>query len=101
MQALFPIWKRDTRELIATFLAQDFRSITCCIDTRKLGDAFVGREIDKQFLSELPPDVDPCGENGEFHSFACGGPLFANSIAVRTGDTVRRDSFLFCDLLPI
>ncbi len=101
MTALFPIWKRDTRELLESFLTYEFRSITCCIDTRKLCDSFVGREIDRRFLNELPPEVDPCGENGEFHSFACAGPLFAHEIRVRTGETVRRDSFLFCDLLPI
>jgi uncharacterized protein (TIGR00290 family) len=100
MQALFPIWKRDTRELIETFLTCGFRSITCCIDTKKLDDSFVGREIDRRFVSELPAGVDPCGENGEFHSYACGGPLFDQEISVRTGETVRRDSFLFCDLLP-
>jgi uncharacterized protein (TIGR00290 family) len=101
MQALFPIWKRDTRELIDTFLARQFRSITCCIDTRKLDDSFVGREINRQFLCDLPAGVDPCGENGEFHSYACGGPLFAQEIPVRRGEIVRKDSFLFCDLLPI
>jgi uncharacterized protein (TIGR00290 family) len=101
MTALFPIWKRDTRELLESFLTHEFRSITCCIDTRKLPDSFVGRQIDRQFLNELPAEVDPCGENGEFHSFACAGPLFAHEIPVRTGETVRRDSFLFCDLLPI
>ena len=62
----------------------EFRSITCCIDTRKLPDSFVGREIDRRFLNELPPEVDPCGENGEFHSFAFAGPLFAHEIPVRT-----------------
>lgn len=101
MQALFPIWKRDTHELMDTFLAAGFRSITCCIDTRKLDDSFVGRDIDRRFLHDLPAGVDPCGENGEFHSYACAGPLFADAIPVRRGETVRRDSFLFCDLLPI
>jgi uncharacterized protein (TIGR00290 family) len=100
LQALFPIWKRDTHELMETFLAREFRSITCCIDTRKLDDAFVGREIDRQFLAELPAGVDPCGENGEFHSFACAGPLFDREIPVSRGEIVRKDSFLFCDLLP-
>jgi uncharacterized protein (TIGR00290 family) len=100
MQALFPIWKRDTRELIGTFLALGFRSITCCIDTRRLDDSFVGREIDRRFLSDLPAGIDPCGENGEFHSYTCAGPLFDREIPVRCGETVRRDSFLFCDLLP-
>lgn len=101
MQCPFPIWKRDTRELLESFLTNEFRSVTCCIDTRKLPDSFVGRQIDRNFLDELPSGVDPCGENGEFHSFAYAGPVFAREIPVRTGETVRRDSFLFCDLLPI
>ena len=101
MQCLFPIWKRDTRELLESFLANEFRSVTCSIDTRKLPDSFVGRQIDRNFLDELPSGVDPCGENGEFHSFACAGPVFAREIPVCIGETVRRDSFLFCDLLPI
>ena len=100
LRALFPIWKRDTGELIDSFLTQGFRSITCCIDTRKLDDSFVGREIDRRFLSELPAGVDPCGENGEFHSYTCAGPLFDREISVRIGERLRRDSFLFCDLLP-
>jgi uncharacterized protein (TIGR00290 family) len=100
MRALFPIWKRETRELIDTFLSRGFRSITCCIDTKKLDDSFVGREIDRQFLTDLPAGVDPCGENGEFHSYACAGPLFAEDIPVSRGEFLRRDSFLFCDLLP-
>jgi len=99
LAALFPIWKRDTSELVETFLARGFRSITCCIDSRKLDDSFVGREIDRRFLSELPAGVDPCGENGEFHSYTCAGPVFDREISVRTGETLRRDSFLFCDLL--
>jgi uncharacterized protein (TIGR00290 family) len=100
LTALFPIWKRDTGELIESFLTRGFRSITCCIDTRKLDDSFVGREIDRKFVRELPADVDPCGENGEFHSYNCAGPLFDREISVSTGETLRRDSFLFCDLLP-
>lgn len=99
MEALFPIWKRPTSELIATFLGLGFRSTTCCIDTRKLDDSFVGREIDEQFVGALPAGVDPCGENGEFHSFAWSGPIFGEEIPIRCGETVRRDSFLFCDLL--
>jgi uncharacterized protein (TIGR00290 family) len=101
IQAVFPIWKRDTRELMESFLARGFRSITCCIDIRKLDDSFVGREIDRQFLNELPAGVDPCGENGEFHSYACAGPLFDKEIPVRAGERRRDGSFLFCDLLPI
>ncbi|HTI51776.1 MAG TPA: ATP-binding protein [Planctomycetaceae bacterium] len=99
MEALFPIWKRPTDELIATFLGLGFRSTTCCIDTRKLDESFVGREIDEQFVRALPAGVDPCGENGEFHSFAWSGPIFGEDIPICCGETVRRDSFLFCDLL--
>lgn len=99
MQALFPIWKRPTAGLIATFLGLGFRATTCCIDLRKLDESFVGRELDEQFVRALPADVDPCGENGEFHSFTWGGPIFSEEVPVRCGETVLRDSFLFCDLL--
>lgn len=101
MQAVFPIWQRDTRALYESYLADGFRAITCCIDTQKLDDGFVGRALDQQFLAELPPGVDPCGENGEFHSFTWAGPIFSEEIGVRIGELVRRDSFLYCDLLPI
>jgi uncharacterized protein (TIGR00290 family) len=100
MEAVFPIWKRDTRELVQEFLNSEFRATTCCIDTRRLDDSFVGRVMDQQFFRDLPADVDPCGENGEFHSLAWGGPIFNGEISVRAGERVRRDSFLFCDLLP-
>jgi uncharacterized protein (TIGR00290 family) len=100
MQAIFPIWKRNTRKLIDTFLSRGFRSITCCIDTGQLDDSFVGREIDQRFVDELPSGVDPCGENGEFHSYTCAGPLFDREIPVSRGEIVRKDSFLFCDLIP-
>lgn len=100
LQALFPIWRRDTRELVNTFLERGFRSITCCIDGRVLPDEFAGRVIDHQFVSELPAGADPCGENGEYHSFTFAGPLFRHEIAVQPGERVRRDSFLYCDLIP-
>lgn len=99
LRAVFPIWQRDTRELVATFLEQGFRSITCCIDGRVLGDEFAGRVIDRQFISDLPGGVDPCGENGEFHSFTFAGPLFRREIAVRPGERVRKGDFLYCDLV--
>jgi uncharacterized protein (TIGR00290 family) len=100
MTALFPIWKRDTRELIRFIHAQRFRAIAACIDTKVLDPSFAGRELDESFFRDLPPHVDPCGENGEFHTFVFDGPLFHSPIPVRTGAVVNRDGFVFCDLLP-
>jgi len=100
MTALFPIWKQDTRELASRFLAEGFRAIAVCIDPAKLGPEFAGRELDHAFFRHLPPNVDPCGENGEFHTFVFDGPVFRSPIAVRAGEVVKRDNFVFCDLLP-
>jgi uncharacterized protein (TIGR00290 family) len=100
MEALFPIWKRDTRELAREFVRLGFRAITVCVDPRVLDSSFAGRELDASFLSDLPPGVDPCGENGEFHTFVFDGPIFKNRITFRPGETVLRDGFCFCDLLP-
>jgi uncharacterized protein (TIGR00290 family) len=100
MQALFPIWRRDTRELAREFVRQGFRAITVCVDPRVLDASFAGRELDANFFAELPPGVDPCGENGEFHTFVFDGPVFKMPIAFRVGEKVLRDGFCFCDLLP-
>jgi len=100
MAALFPIWKRDTRELIRSFHAQRFRAISACIDPKVLAPSFAGRELDQSFFRDLPPNADPCGENGEFHTFVFAGPIFRWLIPVRTGEVVHRDGFVFCDLLP-
>jgi uncharacterized protein (TIGR00290 family) len=101
MTALFPIWKRDTRELIRTFHSAKFRAIAVCIDGKVLDRSFAGRELDETFFRDLPPHADPCGENGEFHTFVFDGPIFRAPIPVRAGETIERDSFLFCDLLPL
>ncbi len=100
MTALFPIWKRDTWELIQFFHQQHFRAITACIDSKVLDPSFAGRELDESFFRDLPPSADPCGENGEFHTFVFDGPIFHSRIPVRTGEVVNRDGFVFCDLLP-
>jgi uncharacterized protein (TIGR00290 family) len=100
MTALFPIWKRDTRELIRFFHQQRFRAIAACVDTKALDPSFASRELDESFFHDLPPHADPCGENGEFHTFVFDGPIFQSPIPVRTGDVVNRDGFVFCDLLP-
>jgi uncharacterized protein (TIGR00290 family) len=100
MQALFPIWKRDTRELAREFVRLGFRAITVCVDPRVLDASFAGRELDKSFFADLPPAVDACGENGEFHTFVFDGPIFQTPIPCRVGEKVLRDGFCFCDLLP-
>jgi len=101
MKALFPLWKRDTRELARSFIDLGFKAVVSCVDSQAIGKAFVGRVFDERFLSELPPAVDPCGENGEFHSFVYDGPIFSRAICYAVGDIVLRDErFYFCDLLP-
>jgi len=100
MTALFPLWKRDTRELIRYFHEQQFRAIATCVDSKVLDPSFAGRELDESFFRDLPPNADPCGENGEFHTFVFDGPIFQSPIPIRTGDIVNRDGFIFCDLLP-
>ncbi len=100
MQALFPIWKRDTRELAREFVRQGFRAIAVCVDPRVLDASFAGRELDASFFADLPPGVDACGENGEFHTFVFDGPVFKTPIPIRVGEKVLRDGFCFCDLLP-
>jgi diphthamide synthase (EF-2-diphthine--ammonia ligase) len=100
MTARFPIWKRDTRDLIRHFQHHKFRSVAVCIDPKILSPSFAGRQLDAAFFRDLPPQADPCGENGEFHTFAFDGPIFRHPIPFRTGEVIQRDSFVFCDLLP-
>lgn len=100
VRAVFPLWGRDTRALAHDMIEQGFRARTTCIDPRKLAASFAGRQFDARFLSELPPEVDPCGENGEFHTFVTGGPMFSREIAVERGEIVERDGFVFADLVP-
>ncbi len=101
MKGIFPIWGRDTAELTRTFIDLGFQAIITCVDSKVLDKRFVGRVIDKHFLDELPPNVDPAGENGEFHSFVFDGPIFGERIAYTLGKQVLRDSFYFCDLVPV
>ncbi len=101
MRPVFPLWGCDTRQLVYSLLTTGFKAVTTCVDTHALGQAFVGRSIDEQFLSELPATVDPCGENGEFHSFVSDGPIFRKPISYLIGEKVLRDErFYFCDLVP-
>ena len=100
MSGLYPVWGRNTPHLIREFLARGFKAAVVCVDPAKLSRAFVGRVLDGQFLSELPAEVDPCGENGEFHTFVFDGPGFRAPVPFSFGEIVRRDGFWFADLVP-
>ena len=100
MRAAFPLWKKDTRALAREMIASGMRAVLTCIDPRKVPRELAGREFDESLLDDLPDDVDPCGENGEFHTFAYAGPALRQPIAVRVGDIVDRDGFVFADVLP-
>jgi uncharacterized protein (TIGR00290 family) len=100
MEAMFPLWKQDTEELVTRFIELGFKAIVTCVDSRVLDSSFVGKHIDQDFMERLPLGVDPSGEHGEFHSFVYDGPIFQQKISVSIGEVVLRDSFFFCDLLP-
>jgi uncharacterized protein (TIGR00290 family) len=98
-EALFPLWRRDTSMLARLFIEAGFEAILVCVDPTKLDPSFAGRRFDADLLDDLPPSVDPCGENGEFHTFVYAGPIFSQRLACKTGEIVKRDGFVFCDLL--
>jgi uncharacterized protein (TIGR00290 family) len=111
IEASFPLWKRDTRELINEFIDLGFKTVVSCVSDKYLDESFVGRVIDKEFIEDLPADVDPCGENGEFHTFVFDGPIFKNPIDFTIGEKTYRkyenkddphleNGFWFCDLIP-
>jgi uncharacterized protein (TIGR00290 family) len=100
MSAVFPIWKRDTRELASAFMQLGFRGIVVCVDLKVLDASFAGRFLDAQFFRDLPRNADPCGENGEFHTFVFDGPIFTEPVRFSVAEKVVRDSFCFCDLVP-
>lgn len=98
----FPLWHRPTGELAREFIALGFRAVLCCVDTQALAADFAGREYDDALLRDLPASVDPCGENGEFHTFVYAGPLLKTPILFERGERVlREERFSYCDLLPI
>lgn len=112
ISAVFPLWKRDTKDLIHEFLDIGFKTIITCVNETYLDKSFAGRIIDENFLRDLPENVDPCGENGEFHTFTFDGPIFKNPVGFTIGDVVRKTYpkpktddedggdyvFWFCDL---
>jgi uncharacterized protein (TIGR00290 family) len=113
--AEFPLWKRDTKELVNEFLHLKFKTITCCVNDAYLNEDKVGEEIDEEFIKTLPPNIDPCGENGEYHTFCYAGPLFTKDIKFSKGEKIYKSleiklqddtkptstkGFWFCELLP-
>jgi uncharacterized protein (TIGR00290 family) len=119
MKGIFPIWKMNTKKLIFDFINKNFKTVICCTNDGYLGKEWVGREIDKSLIKQLPTNIDPCGENGEFHTFCFDGPLFKKKINFSIGEKVYKKlelktdnsdiiqiniatkGFWFCDLLPI
>jgi len=99
LTCLFPLWKKPTRSLARTFIDEGFRAVTVCVYSKMLDESFAGRRFDTTFLDDLPSGVDPCGENGEFHTFVFDGPIFSQPIEFAGGTVVERDGFFFYDLL--
>ena len=108
IQAVFPLWKKDTKELLTKFIELGFKTIIVCVNSDKLDQSFAGRIIDHDFINSLPDDVDSCGENGEFHTFCFDGPYFKNPVPFTIGETIYSEynnngiktGYWFCDLLP-
>jgi uncharacterized protein (TIGR00290 family) len=97
---VFPLWERPTAALARAMIDGGVETYLVCIDLKQLSRDFAGRKFDKALLADLPPGIDPCGENGEFHSCVVAGPMFKRKIAVMVGETVERDGFAYTDLLP-
>lgn len=100
LEPLFPLWDADTSTLARGMLGSGLRAVLTCVDPKQLAAPFVGRLYDAALLADLPAGVDPCGERGEFHTFCFAGPMFATEVAVRVGETLSRDGFVYADLLP-
>ena len=97
---LFPLWGQNTRELVCEMIDGGLRARIVCVDPAKMPADFAGRDLDREFLRQLPETVDPCGENGEFHTFTYAGPMFREPIPIKSGECVTRDGFIFGDLIP-
>ncbi len=99
LEPLFPLWELPTRELAHEMVQAGVKAKVTCVDPAKLDPGFAGRDFDAEFLADLPESVDPCGENGEFHTFVYDAPVFASPIIVKTGEVVQRDGFVFADVV--
>lgn len=100
MQGVYPLWHEGTRGLADEFIGAGYKAAVCCVDPRAVPGAIAGRDFDDALIAELPESCDPCGENGEFHSFVYDGPLFKSPVKITRGETVERDGFTFADLVP-
>ena len=98
MRGVFPLWGRDTTKLARLIVDSGFRAIICTVDPKAMDKSYCGIEFDSDFVSRIPPGVDPCGENGEFHTFVYDGPTFKERIDIKVGDVVLRDGFYFADI---
>jgi diphthamide synthase (EF-2-diphthine--ammonia ligase) len=98
--AVFPLWRKPTGALAREMIEAGVRAHLVCVDRSKLPENFAGRQFNRALLAELPRGIDPCGENGEFHTFVSAGPMFDRNVSVRLGETVEREGFDFADLLP-
>jgi uncharacterized protein (TIGR00290 family) len=100
LEPLFPVWQIPTEQLGREMIAAGVKAKITCVDPSRLARSFAGRDYDLRLLEALPSEIDPCGENGEFHTFVCDAPVFSRPIAVRVGEVVERDGFVFADVLP-
>jgi len=100
LEPLFPVWQIPTDQLGQDMIAAGLKAKLTCVDPSKLAKSFAGRDYDQQLLQDLPPAIDPCGENGEFHTFVYDAPVFSGPIRVQTGEIVERDGFVFADVIP-
>jgi uncharacterized protein (TIGR00290 family) len=98
LRPIFPVWGMPTRELAHTMIKSGVRAKLTCVDPKLLAPEFVGREFNEQLLSEFPSEIDPCGENGEFHTFVYAGPMFQHDLSIQVGEIVFRDGFVFADV---
>jgi uncharacterized protein (TIGR00290 family) len=98
LEPLFPLWGINTAELVRTMLRSGIRARIVCIDPKKLPKEFAGRDLDESLLEQFSPEIDPCAENGEFHTCAYAGPMFSKAIAIESGEVVERDGFVFADV---
>lgn len=101
LTAVYPLWKRDTQQLARDMITSGLKTVVVCIDPKKLDASFAGRWFDEQFLADLPEGIDPCGENGEFHTCVVDGPMFSSAIEVELGETVERDGFVYADVIVV
>jgi diphthamide synthase (EF-2-diphthine--ammonia ligase) len=100
IEAVFPLWEKPTRALLEEMLENGLRACITCVDPRVLPAGFAGRELTRELLDSMPGGIDPCGENGEFHTFVFAGPMFDQPLDIEMGEVVERDGFVFADCLP-